>query len=82
MKGKYMQIDAINTYKKCALPIIMTLTEVAVFLRLHRSTISRYATSGELKSHLIGQRRLFKAEDVLAFFDNQVALECVSGKEN
>jgi len=37
--------------------------------------------SGELKSYVIGSRRLFKENDVWAFFENQVAWECASGKE-
>jgi excisionase family DNA binding protein len=49
---------------------------------LHRSTISRYAKSGELKSYQIGSRRLFKSDDVWLFFENQVAPECVSGRED
>jgi excisionase family DNA binding protein len=60
---------------------IMTVKEVAELLRVHRSTISRYAKSGELKSHLIGNRRLFKESDVWAFFENQVAEGYVFGKE-
>jgi len=61
---------------------ILTLQEVAEYLRLHPSTVSRYAKSGEIKSHLIGRRRLFTLGDVLEFFDNRVAVECVSGKES
>lgn len=57
---------------------ILTIAEVAALLRIHRSTVSRYAMSGELKSHLIGSRRLFKREDVLTFFDNQEAPEYIS----
>lgn len=60
---------------------VLTVKEVADKLRVHRSTISRYAMSGELKSHLIGNRRLFKESDVWAFFEKQVARECVFGKE-
>ena len=60
---------------------ILTVAEVAELFRIHRSTISRYARSGELKSYVLGNRRLFKSEDVWAFFENQVANECVSGKE-
>ncbi len=60
---------------------VLTVKEVADTLRVHRSTISRYAKSGELKSHLIGNRRLFKESDVWAFFEKQVARECVFGKE-
>lgn len=50
---------------------IMTVAEVATFLRVHRSTVTRLAKSGELSSHKIGNRRLFKASDVWTFFDNQ-----------
>lgn len=60
---------------------ILTLREVSELLRVHRSTISRYAKSGELRSYQIGNRRLFKSDDVWSFFENQVAQECVSGEE-
>jgi excisionase family DNA binding protein len=61
--------------------MIMTVQEVAELLRVHRSTVSRYAKSGELRSYVIGNRRLFKVKDVWAFFENQVAEEYVFGKE-
>jgi len=62
---------------------ILTVEEVAEKLRVHRSTVSRFAQSGELDSYLIGTRRLFKESDVLAFFEKQKASVCVvSGKEN
>ena len=51
---------------------ILTVAEVAELMRVHRSTISRYAASGELKSYLLGNRRLFKEDDVWMFFENQV----------
>ena len=60
---------------------ILTIQEVADILRVHRSTVSRYAKSGELKSYIIGTRRLFKEIDVWSFFENQVASEYVFGKE-
>ena len=60
---------------------ILTVQEVADMLRVHRSTVTRYAITGELKSHLIGTRRLFKESDVWSFFENQVAREYASGKE-
>ena len=62
-------------------PQILTLDETANILRVHRSTVSRYAISGELRSYLLGNRRLFKVEDVWAFFENQVDRRCVFGKE-
>jgi excisionase family DNA binding protein len=60
---------------------ILTVQEVADLLRVHRSTVSRYAKSGELRSYVMGTRRLFRSDDVWAFFENQVAPGYVSGKE-
>ena len=56
---------------------ILTVKEVAEILRIHRSTVSRYAMSGELRSYVIGNRRLFKEVDVWAFFENQADPGCV-----
>lgn len=61
---------------------ILTVREVAEILRVDRSTISRYALSGELKSYMIGNRRLFKEKDVWMFFENQADKKCVAGKEH
>ena len=61
---------------------ILTVQEVADLLKVHPSTISRYAKSGDLKSYLLGSRRLFKNIDVWAFFENRADRECVAGKEN
>ena len=60
---------------------ILTMKEVSLLLRLHTSTISRYAKSGDLKSYQIGKRRVFRQNDVWSFFENQVAPEYVSGKK-
>ena len=60
---------------------ILTVQEVAIILRVHRATVSRLALSGDLKSYLIGNRRLFKEEDVWLFFENQVDRKYVFGKE-
>jgi excisionase family DNA binding protein len=61
---------------------ILTISEVAELLRVHRTTVTRYAQSGELRSYQIGSRRLFKESDVWVFFENQVAVEsAVVGKE-
>lgn len=57
---------------------ILTVREVADILRVHRSTVSRYAMSGELRSHLVGNRRLFRETDVLKFFDSRLDPVCVS----
>ena len=61
---------------------ILTVQEVAEILRVHRSTISRYAVAGELRSYLIGNRRLFRDSDVWAFFENRADRKCVAEKEN
>jgi len=42
---------AANDYQN---PKILTVQEVADILRVHRSTISRFAMSGELRSYVIG----------------------------
>ncbi len=52
---------------------ILTVDEVSKLLRVHRSTITRYAMAGELKSYTIGSRRLFRESDVWSFFDNREA---------
>ena len=61
---------------------VLTINEVAKILRVHRSTISRFALKGKLRSYLIGNRRLFKESEVWAFFENQVEEDCVLRKEN
>jgi excisionase family DNA binding protein len=66
-----------NSYQD--FPLIMTTEEVAKFLRVHRTTVERYARSGELKSYKLGGRRLYKREEVWAFLENRIAQECVSG---
>ena len=62
-------------------PRVLTEKEVAERLRVHRSTVSRYAKSGQLKSYLLGNRRLFKESDVWTFFDNLAAQNCVESEE-
>jgi len=61
---------------------ILTVDEVAGILRVHRTTVTRLAKSGELKSHKIGTRRMFKDVDVFSFFENQADRECVVRKGN
>lgn len=78
---KLKEVDVILDFNNSRDIKILTVQEVADLLRVHRATISRLATSGELKSHLIGNRRLFKEEDVLMFFDNQVDRRYVFEKE-
>ena len=70
-----------KNYETNELIKILTVQEVADFLRIHRSTVTRLAKSGEIKSYKLGNRRLFKNVDVLSFFENQVDLQCVLLKE-
>ena len=86
--------EAINNVNQSTLPCygelppplnvkaILTVQETADFLRVHRTTVSGYIKSGELKSYKLKGRRLLKAIDVWMFFENQVAMECVSEKED
>lgn len=62
-------------------PNLLTAKELASISRVHLSTIYRLAKSGELKSYLIGGRRLFKEEDFWEFFENQRDRGYVFGKE-
>lgn len=60
---------------------VLTVQEVARILRVHRSTVSRYAQTGELRSYMLGNRRLFKESDVWSFFENLVVQQYVPAKE-
>ncbi|MCP3933678.1 MAG: helix-turn-helix domain-containing protein [Bacteroidetes bacterium] len=61
---------------------ILTISEVAKMLRVHRSTVSRFAKSGELPSYVLGNRRLFKKSDVILFFEKKIASNYVSERSN
>lgn len=60
---------------------VLTTNQVADWLQVHRSTVSRIANNGEIPSHKIGRCLRFKRSDVLEFFENQVDRECVSDEE-
>lgn len=74
LKGK-------GNYQGNQLKEILTIQEVADLLRIHRSTVTRLAKSGEIKSYKLGSRRLFKYKDVLSFFENLVDKQYVFGEE-
>ena len=73
-KGKVAIAESIK-------PEIMTLSEVSSHLRIHRTSVMRYVVEGRLKCHSLGNRRLFRRNDVELFFENQVAPESVFEKE-
>ncbi|EFK10000.1 DNA binding domain protein, excisionase family [delta proteobacterium NaphS2] len=77
-KGKIFDNMSANNTQRSK---ILTAQEVAEILRVHPSTVSRYAMSGELKSYVIGSRRLFKEDDIWAFFDNQADRRHAARKE-
>ena len=67
---------------------LLSLEEVASKLGVHRTTVSRYAYSGELRCVPIGRRLMFDEDDVQLFiigrkqlFENWVSQGCVMGKE-
>jgi excisionase family DNA binding protein len=67
---------------------LLSLKEVASKLRVHRTTVSRYVHSGELRCVPIGRRLMFDGDDVTDFinsrkqlFENWVGQGCVMGKE-
>ena len=83
--GKIKPKDSIEkegkNYETTELINILTVQEVADLLRIHRSTVTRLAMSGEIRSYKLGYRRLFRDVDVLSFFENQVDREYVFGQE-
>ena len=51
---------------------LMTVTEVARFLRVHPNSVRRWADAGLLPSYRIGRRadRRFRTDDVAAYLAN------------
>jgi len=47
-----------------AQPIILTVQEVAAYLRLHAVTVYRMAQSGDLPAFRVGRRWRFKREQI------------------
>jgi excisionase family DNA binding protein len=52
--------------------MLMTVDEVAMHLRVHRSTVSRLLSTGALPHLSVGCRKLVKESDLLAFIENQI----------
>jgi excisionase family DNA binding protein len=61
-------------------PNLLTIKEVACFLRVHRATISRLIQSGALRHIAIGSRKLVLETDLLAFIENRRSLAANSPK--
>ena len=69
-----------DTFKEYQRSRLLTIKEVAQIMRVHRSTVSRYITSGELKAYGIGNRKLVKEEDLWLFIENRIVLEYVPAR--
>ena len=48
------------------LPVLMTITEVALYLGVHENSVRNYIKDGKLKRCSVGRPRFFK-EDVVQF---------------
>ena len=55
-------------------PTIMTLDEVARFLRLHKSTVYRMAREGRLPGNKVAGQWRFKKERLVEWFEKQQEL--------
>ena len=53
---------------------VLTIQETADFLRVHRATISRMISCGELPCIRVRSRKLIRAQDVQALIDNQIGM--------
>jgi len=61
-------------------PKVLTIKEVACFLRVHRATISRLIGAGALPHLAIGSRKLVLEKDLLSFLENRRNLAANSPK--
>ncbi|BDQ37098.1 hypothetical protein SYK_16320 [Pseudodesulfovibrio nedwellii] len=57
------------------LPNLFTIQDAATFLRVHRSTISRIISTGDLPCIRVRSRKLIREQDLLAFIDSQIGIE-------
>jgi excisionase family DNA binding protein len=55
-------------------PTLLTIKEVACFLRVHRATVSRLIGAGALPHLAIGSRKLVLEKDLLSFLENRRSL--------
>jgi excisionase family DNA binding protein len=51
---------------------LLTIQETAEILRVHRSTISRLFSTGELPYVEVGSRKLVREEDLRGFIDSHI----------
>ena len=53
---------------------LFTIAEAAAHLRVHRSTISRMISAGELSCIRVRSRKLIRQQDLQTFIDNQIGI--------
>ncbi len=56
-------------------PTIMTLEEVAKYLRLHKSTVYRMAREGKLPGNKVAGQWRFKKDRLVQWFEEQQRLQ-------
>jgi len=56
-------------------PPVLTIQEAATYLRVHRATISRMISAGELPCIRVRSRKLIREQDLLTFIDSQIGIE-------
>jgi excisionase family DNA binding protein len=56
-------------------PTIMTLEEVAKYLRLHKSTVYRMAREGKLPGNKVAGQWRFKKDRLVEWFEEQQRLQ-------
>lgn len=60
---------------------LLTIQEAADTLRVHRATISRMISTGELSCIRVRSRKLIRKQDLQAFIDNQIGMAGESSLE-
>jgi len=60
---------------------LLTIQEAADFLRVHRATISRMISTGELPCIRVRSRKLIRMQDLHTFIDNQIGMAGESSLE-
>lgn len=53
---------------------LLTIQEAATLLRVHRATISRMISAGEIPCVRVKSRKLIREQDVCVFIDNQIGM--------
>lgn len=55
---------------------VLTMEEAAQICSVHRTTLTRFARAGDLKTHMIGERRLVDEKDLARFIEKGRSSVC------